>query len=177
MVGGVGATGTMNVVADDARTVLDGAEPESPYGLDPEADRVSRRRAKRWVWAAVIVGLVAIVGMTYAGRQSESDITPAPKAFCQAANRYEKELTRQQIAYKRDLARQIVYVEDIAATAPRAVRADSDTFLRSLRDLQAARTTKARDALRDDPEIERAVDNVNRYWNQGCGVFDRKSGI
>jgi len=68
-------------------------------------------------------------------------------------------------------------VEDIAATAPKAVRADADTFLQSLRDLQAARTKKARDALKDDPEIERAVDNVNRYWNQGCGVFDRKSGI
>lgn len=143
---------------------------------DPR-DQVSRRRARKWWWGLGGFVFVAVVAMMWLGRQSNSDIPPAPKAFCTAAERYEKELGRQQVAYRRDLDRQILFVTDIAATAPRAVRADAETFLQSLRDLRAAPNQKARDALKDDPDVRRAVDNVNRHWNQGCGVFDRQSGI
>jgi hypothetical protein len=156
----------MAVVADDVLTPL-----------DPDADKVSRRRARKWWWAAGVFGAIAVVAMTWAGRQSNSQIPPAPPAFCKAAERYEKELDRQQIAYERDVGRQISYVEDIAATAPKAVRADAETFLQALRDLEAAPDKAAKQALKDDPDIRQAVDNVNRYWNQGCGVFDRQSGI
>ena len=156
----------MALVADDVLTPL-----------DPDADQVSRRRARKWWWAAGVFGAVAVVAMTWAGRQSKSDVPPAPKAFCTAAKRYDNELKRQQIAYKRDLGRQITYVEDIAATAPKKIRADAEVFLQSLHDLQAAPNKKAKQALRDDPDIRQAVDRVNRYWNLGCGVFDRQGGI
>jgi hypothetical protein len=156
----------MTVVADDVLTPL-----------DPDADLVSRRRARKWWIAVAVFGLVGAVAMAWAGQKSNPKLPPAPAPFCKAAKRYEAELQRQQIAYKRDLGRQITYVEAIAATAPKKVQADAQTFLDSLRALQDAPNERAKQALKDDPTIKQAVVNVNRYWNQRCGVFDRKSGI
>jgi hypothetical protein len=143
----------------------------------PTRDQESRRRARTWWFAFGGVALVAVAGMMWLGRQSTSDVPPAPKAFCQAAERYEKELARQQEAYEIDVARQIGFVEDIAATAPKAVRADAEVFLESLRAIDAAPDEATRRKLQDDPEVKEAVDNVNRRWNHGCGVFDRQGGI
>ena len=153
----------MAVVADDVLTPL-----------DPDSDLVSRRRARKWWIAVGILGLVGAIAMAWAGQKSNPKLPPAPAPFCKAAKRYENEL---QIAYKRDLGRQITYVEDIAATAPKQVRADAETFLGALRSLQAAPDQQAKQALKDDPDIKQAVVNVNRFWNQRCGVFDRQSGI
>lgn len=122
----------------------------------------------------VCVGIV--VALTLDRRSGTSDVE-APKAFCRAARAYEAELSRQAKRYRLDPARQIARVEDIAATAPRAIRRDADTFLAALRAVAAAPTQAQKRALQDDPEVRQAVENVNRYWNQGCGVFDRQSGI
>jgi hypothetical protein len=166
-------------VADDVRT-LDPA-PEPP-GLDAEADAASRRRARWWVWALVAVVVVAVVGVLAVSRQSStSDVPPAPEAFCRAANAYEEELERQAAAYEKDTARQIAKVADIAATAPRSVRADAEYFLAQLERVQAAPSREARERiqeqLEDDPTVRARIDNVTRRWNQGCGVFDRESGL
>ena len=158
-------------VADDTPPVYD------PTALDPAADVVSRRRARKWWWALGGFAFVVVLVLMYMGRQSDTDIPPAPRAFCKAAAAYEDEIGRQQVAYEIDTAKQIQYVEDIAATAPRAVKADAELFLQSLRDVEAAPNAKARAKLQDNPVVEQAVVNVNRYWNQGCGVFDRQSGI
>ncbi len=158
-------------VADDVPTVYD------PTALDPAADLASRRRARKWVWAMVGLIFVGILVVLYMGRQSSTSEIEAPKAFCHAANAYEEELGRQQVAYKINTARQIEKVEAIVATAPKAIRADAETFLASLRAVDAAPNAKARERLQDDPDVRQAVENVNRYWNQGCGVFDRQSGI
>ena len=166
MDGEVRGAGTMAVVTDDVLTPL-----------DPDSDLVSRRRARKWWIAVGILGLVGAIAMAWAGQKSNPKLPPAPAPFCKAAKRYENELQRQQIAYKRDLGRQITYVEDIAATAPKQVRADAETFLGALRSLQAAPDQQAKQALKDDPDIKQAVVNVNRFWNQRCGVFDRQSGI
>jgi len=154
-------------------TVLD--ERPDPPAEAREAE--SRRRARRWWWAAGLLALVAVGALTWIGRQSGARVPPAPKAFCRAAARYDAELERQAEASRRDIDRQIRFVEDIAATAPRRIRPDADTFLQSLRQLRAAPSKKARDRLRDDPEVKAAVERVNRYWNQGCGVFDRQGGL
>jgi hypothetical protein len=145
--------------------------------VDPEHDLASRRRARKWWWALGLFALLAVGAMAWLGTRSESDAPSAPRAFCRAADRYEAELQRQAVDYERDLGRQITYVEEIARTAPRAVRADADRFLDALRRLQAAPDDAARRALQDDAAVERAVDNVNRYWNQRCGVFDRQGGL
>jgi len=166
MDGEVRGAGTMAVVTDDVLTPL-----------DPEADLRSRRRARRWWIAIGVIGLVLAVFFAWIGQKSNPKLAPAPAPFCKAAKRYEAELQRQQIAYKRDLGRQITYVEAIAATAPKAVHSDAQTFLDALQSLQSAPNEKAKQALRDNPDIKQAVVNVNRYWNQRCGVFARQSGI
>ena len=65
----------------------------------------------RWIVAAL-----AALTLLAAGCSS----TPAapPKAFCDAANRYEGELDHEQSVGKVNLAKQISIVAQMAATAP-----------------------------------------------------------
>ena len=96
----------------------------------------------------------------------------APKAFCDAANRYETELQHEATKGALDLPKQISIVEQIAATAPAAIRNDARTFLAALRRVQQD------PALRDNPSVKRAVDNVNRFASNRCGFFNqRPNGI
>jgi hypothetical protein len=162
-------------VADDTR--LDTESVHDPTALDPEADLVSQRRARKWWWALGGFALVAILALMYVGGQSESDAPVAPKAFCKAAKAFEDELTRTEAEYDRSLERQLPLVADLAATAPRAVRADAQLWLTQMEAIAAAPNEQARARLRDDPDVKVAVDNVNRYATQGCGFFDRQSGI
>ena len=114
------------------------------------------------------VVLLALVLMAGCGG---SETLEASKAFCLAADRYDSLLERQQEDGEVDIDRQIVRVEEIARTAPAAITDDAQTFLDALRDVGDD------PSLKDDPKIREAVDNVNRYANQACGVYDRKSGI
>jgi hypothetical protein len=115
------------------------------------------------------VGLVLIL-LVLAGCGG-SQTLEASKAFCLAADRYDSLLERQQGAGEVDVDRQIVRVEDIAQTAPAAIADDAQMFLDALRDVGDD------PSLKDDPKVREAVDNVNRYANQACGVYDRRSGI
>lgn len=163
-------------VADDSRPAVED-QPVDPTALDPEADAVSRRRARRWIWIVVGMLFAAILLVIYMGRQSGSDVRDAPKAFCKAAAAFEDELERTERKYERSIDRQLPLVEEIAATAPRAIRADAERFRDQMRAVQAAPNERAREKLLDDPEVAEAVANVNRYSNQGCGVYDREGGI
>jgi hypothetical protein len=151
---------------------------------DPDAaarDAASRRRARIW-W--VITG-VAILGVSisvigFGGGQGRSG-PRAPEAFCRAADRYEKEAERQAIepartdeVRQRFVERQVARVEELVATAPRAIRADAETFLTELRRVEAD-PTEADDGV--TPAVKGAVDNVNRFANQRCGVYDREGGL
>lgn len=162
-------------VADDTR--LDAETVYDPAALDPEADVVSRRRVRKWWWAVAGFVLLAILTMMYLGNRTERDAPVAPKAFCKAAKAYEDELTRTEEQYERSLERQLPLVRDLAETAPRVVRADAQRFLAQMEAIAAAPNQKQRDRLLDDPDVKAAVDNVNRYATQGCGFFDRQSGI
>lgn len=170
---GVGwATGRMAAVARN-RT-----EPVyDPAALDPEADQESRRRARKWLWALLGLLVVAIGAVSVIGRQQETSVKKAPRDFCKAAKAYEDDIDRFGQNYVNMLGRQIERVEEIAATAPRDVQADAELFLESLRAYEAAPSEKARDALRDDPDVEAAIVNLNRRWNQGCDVFKRDSPL
>jgi hypothetical protein len=159
------------VPRDRSRPVYD------PAALDPEADLVSRRRARIWLWVLIGLVFVGIGAVSVIGRQRETSVEPAPKAFCKAAKAYEKDIDRQGANYKEDVARQIERVEAIVETAPDDVLADAERFLQALRDYQAAPNATAREALRDDPAVKEAIDNVNRRWNQGCDVFKRDSPL
>ena len=172
MAGGRRPTGTMAVVASDPTPV-----PGDPEGLSPEADAVSRRRARIWVWILLGMIAVAIAVVSYIGRQQEEAAKPAPKPFCKAAKAYERDIDTygQNSAKKVDL--QIQRWEVLVETAPQSVKADAQLVLDTLREYEAAPNQKARDALKDDPDFEDAVISVNRRWNQGCDVFKRDSPI
>lgn len=104
---------------------------------------------------------------------SRNDAPEAPRAFCEAAFRYEKELERQASKGTTDIGRQIELVENLYETAPKAIRSDAKTFL------DAMRRVEDDPAVRDNPRIERAVNNVNRYAAQGCDTYksNRTPGI
>jgi hypothetical protein len=148
-----------------------------PTALDPEADQESRRRARIWLWALLGLLVVAIGAVSVIGRQQETSVKKAPRNFCKAAKAYEDDIDRFGQNYITMLDRQIERVEEIAATAPRNVQADAELFLASLRAYEAAPDEKAREDLRDDPEVEAAIVNLNRRWNQGCDVFTRDSPL
>jgi hypothetical protein len=114
---------------------------------------------------------VAVIAVSVAAGCSSEKTPPASKAFCNAANRYNSEIVREQKRGKIDTDRQIAVVEDLAATAPRAIRADAQTFLDALRRVSADPSVKS------DPLVKRAVDSVNRYANKACGVYSRDSGV
>lgn len=115
-------------------------------------------------WRPVALALLALT-VVAAGCSSGSTAAP-PKAFCDAANRYEGELDHEQTVGKVDVAKQVAIVQQMAAHAPAALRADAHTFLDALQRV----ATDPR--LRDNPAVKRAVDNVNRYASNKCGLFN-----
>lgn len=111
----------------------------------------------------VVVLIVAACGST--------EKPTASRAFCTAADNYSKELERAKKQGKPDLDRQLPLVEKLASTAPRAIREDATTFADALRRLRDDPSVK------DDAGVRDAVDNVNRFANQACNVYERDSGI
>lgn len=114
-----------------------------------------------------VVALLAVVGVACSGQARPE----ASRAFCRAADRYNTELERAQKRGKADVERQLPLVEALAETAPKAIKADAETFADALRQVESD------PALRDDPDVKVAVENVNRFANQACNVYERDSGI
>jgi hypothetical protein len=118
------------------------------------------------------VGLVVVLlALALVAGCGGSETLEASKPFCRAADEYDNEIQRQQKDGEVDVDRQITRVEVIARTAPAAIADDAQMFLDALRDVDDD------PSLRDDPKIREAVEDVNRYANQACGVYDRRSGI
>ncbi len=94
------------------------------------------------------------------------------RSFCEAASRYETELEREATNGKVDATRQVSLVQQIAASAPPAVRADAETFLSALK--AAERDPQ----VSHDPAVTKpahvAADNLNRYASQKCGFFNQQ---
>lgn len=98
---------------------------------------------------------------------SERDAPNAPLAFCKAAAEYDYRLDQAEVP----LRVHIRLVEDIVAAAPAKIAPDAETFLDALR-----RVADDPEEIQDDPQIKRAVENVNRYAAQGCDFYARRSG-
>ncbi len=104
--------------------------------------------------------------MLVAACRSEGSDTPKPpRAFCDAASRYDDRVQRNA-----KLDEQIRLVQRMVDTAPANIRADAQTFV------DALRRVETEPSVRDDPKVKRAVDNVNRYAAQGCGFYERRPG-
>lgn len=109
----------------------------------------------------LVIPCLALV-VTACGGRAEVE---APEKFCRAAARYETELERQASKGIEDIERQIELVQQLYDTAPKKVRDDAKTFL------DAMRVVETDPSVRNNPKIEEAVDNVNRFAAQGCDVY------
>lgn len=119
---------------------------------------------------ALLAAAACVAGCSTASSTGSTSTTPTtfPKRFCDAATRYENELNHEATTDKRNLARQLTIVAQLANGAPPQVRADAQTFLRALQEV--GHDPK----VRDNPAIETAVNNVNRYASNKCGLFTQQ---
>ena len=117
---------------------------------------------KRLAVAAVLL-VAALVG---GACSSESGNAPkAPLAFCKAAARYDDRVSRNA-----KIDEQVRLVQRMVDTAPAKIKADAQTFVDALRRVETDNSVKK------DPNVKRAVENVNRYAAQGCGFYERQGG-
>ncbi len=120
------------------------------------------RGVPRRIAAAVLIVTSVFVGAC----GSEESTTPKPpRAFCDAATRFDDRLSKGA-----DADEQIRLVQRMVETAPGKIKADAETFL------DALRRSKTDPSVKDDPKIKGAVDKVNRYAAQGCGFYERQPG-
>jgi hypothetical protein len=114
-----------------------------------------------------VAAALLLVGVACSGQSST-----APKPFCENAYRYEAELEREQTNGTVDAAKQISLVRQLVATAPPAIHADAQRFLDTLERVQA------NPSVRNDRSIidaaHQAVDRVNRYASNRCGLFNQQ---
>lgn len=110
-----------------------------------------------------VAAALLLLGVACSGQTSS-----APKLFCENAYRYEAELERQQTNGKVDVGKQISLVRPLAATAPPAIHADAQRFL------QALEQVGTDPSVRNNLAVKRAVDNVNRYASNRCGLFKQQ---
>ena len=117
---------------------------------------------KRLAVAAVLL-VAALVG---GACSSEGGNAPkAPLAFCKAAARYDDRVSRNA-----KIDEQVRLVQRMVDTAPAKIKANAQTFVDALRRVETDKSAK------DDPNVKRAVENVNRYAAQGCGFYERQGG-
>ena len=112
--------------------------------------------------AALLAGVLAAA----CSRGGGADVPTPPRAFCDAARELDEQLPRQP-----PLRVQIRLVRRLAETAPPRVEDEARTFL------EALERVRSDPSVRDDPDVRRAVDEVNRYAAQGCGFYERNSPL
>ncbi len=106
---------------------------------------------------------------------SSTETPPASRAFCRAADEYDRQVNRaikrndQSVA---EAGRQAPLLAEVAQTAPRKVRSDAKLFADAMQ-----RRADGDLSVIDDPTVQEAAGNVNRYANLACNVYERNSGI
>jgi hypothetical protein len=115
----------------------------------------------------VAVVLVAVSAATGCGR-SDEPVTRPPDAFCEAAIDLEDGLENLV-----GINEQVRLVRRLVETAPSEIEADARTFLDAL---EAVRDDPDNPDLRDDPDVQEAVERVNRFATNGCELFEQEGG-
>lgn len=121
-----------------------------------------------------LVPIVVVLAFAVLACSSE-DAPPASRAFCRAADEYDNQVNR---AIKRgdqgvaEAGRQAPLLAEVARTAPRKIRADAQRFADAMQ-----RRADGDSSVVDDPAVQEAAGNVNRYANLACNVYERDSGI
>jgi hypothetical protein len=116
----------------------------------------------RRLFVLVLVAVAAAAGC------SREETPTASRAFCRAADDYNDEIERAQRRGEASVERQLPLVEELARTAPRAIARDARVFADALEQVESD------PSVRDDPDVRTAVDNVNRFANQACHVYERR---
>jgi hypothetical protein len=120
------------------------------------------------VRATASVALVVVMALLGACRRSDEPVTRPPDSFCEAAIDLEDGLENLV-----GINQQIRLVRRLVETAPAEIEADARTFLDAL---EAVRDDPDNPDLRDDSGVQEAVDNVNRFATDGCGLVEREGG-
>jgi len=117
--------------------------------------------------ARLLVSIVLVAAAVLAaGCGTEGESAPkAPVAFCRAASNFDDRLSRGA-----EVPEQIRLVQRMVDTAPARIKSDAQTFVDALRRVETDNSVK------DDPNVKKAVENVNRYAAQGCGFYERQGG-
>jgi hypothetical protein len=114
---------------------------------------------------AVVIGLLVVAGAGCS--RGDSNSLPAPRpGFCEAASRYDREVERDAT-----LDEQITILEKLERNAPEDVAEDAATFLDAMRRLRDGDRSVV-----DQPDIQQAVENVNRRAANDCGFFESEPG-
>ncbi len=117
--------------------------------------------------APLALAVAAVVSFGACSRDGDEVARP-PEAFCEAAIDLDRGLERMV-----DPDRQVRLVRRVAETAPADIEADAQTFLEAM---EAVRADPDNQSLRDDPDVQEAVENVNRYAVEGCELYERDGG-
>jgi hypothetical protein len=109
---------------------------------------------------------VVVASLLLGACRPDTSSGPKPsRAFCDAASDYDDRLSKGA-----KLDEQIRLVQRMADTAPAKIKADAQTFVDALRRVESDPSVK------DDSNVEQAVEDVNRYAAQGCGFYERQGG-
>jgi hypothetical protein len=118
---------------------------------------------------ALLAVVLVAAGTSACSRDGSSSLPRPSKPFCEAAHRYDV-----QVGKRAKIDVQIRIVQQMAEHAPKDIARDTATFLDALQRRQDGDLS-----VIDNPEIEKAVDNVNRRAANGCKLYksDSAGGI
>lgn len=122
----------------------------------------------RSVWVTV-VGLVLAAGvLTACGRSGDGNegLARPSEEFCEVAYEYDQDVTGIGSG---DPEGHLEYLEPLARTAPDDVRDDAETVRDAMR-----RVAEGDDSMIDDPDVEAALDRLNRRAIDGCELLDQE---
>lgn len=115
--------------------------------------------------ALVLVATLVTLGACKSSESASSGLPRPSKAFCEAAARYDEKVQTRSLT----VAEQVPYVERIATNAPDDIAEQAALFFDAMQ-----RRADGDTSVVDDPEIRRAVDDVNRRAGQDCGWYERQ---
>jgi hypothetical protein len=123
-------------------------------------------------FAAVAIALSAAAGLLAGCTNPDKSTTePAPKEFCDAFTRLDDKLSDGK-ATQQD---QYDLVKETVGLAPEAIKPDGETFLEGYQRLQNGEPPES--VRKDEAKYQRASLNFQRWGNQHCGFYKRKSSI
>lgn len=117
---------------------------------------------RRYLLVSIVIALTVSVA---ACSRDKTDKTLAPKPFCEAVAKLDFD-----IGYVKP-AEQLKLVENVAAIAPAAIKADAETFLEGMQKVVGNGETISDDAQRS--RYEDATNRLQRYAIDHCALLNQ----